>query len=237
MVNGYSKEPEFIKKLFNSISSDYDKLNDIMSFGLHRRIKRDVIKVVRGQESKRASFDQQFFCLDLCCGTGDLAGILKKEFPKAKIIGIDFSPEMLKIACKKHPDIEFIETDCTNLPFENESFDLCTISFGLRNIEDMDKALKEIYRVLKKGGVFANLDLGKPNKFFNFFLKPYIYFWIVLMGKVFHGDKTPYKYLAQSNETFPAQDELVEIYKKIGFSNIKTKTYLFGQLAAQTMTT
>lgn len=126
-----------------------------------------------------------------------------------------------------------MEADCTNLPFEDESFDLCTISFGLRNIEDMETAIKEIYRVLKKGGVFVNLDLGKPNKFFNLFLKPYMYLWVALLGKVFHGDETPYKYLAASNETFPAPAELVKIYEKIGFSNIKCKNYLLGQIAAQ----
>lgn len=239
-MQDFKKEPEFIKGLFNEISINYDKLNDIMSFGLHRRIKKDVIKKAGGQEDKRASFNsrsgilaRQHEILDLCTGTGDLVGILKEKHPKAKIIGVDFSPQMLDIARKKHPDINFIEADCTHLPLEDESFDLCTISFGLRNIEDMELALKEIYRVLKKGGIFINLDLGKPNKFFNFFLKPYMYLWVAFLGKIFHGNETPYKYLAASNESFPSPKELIEIYKKIGFADIKKKNYLFGQITSQ----
>ena len=106
--------------------------------------------------------------LDLCTGTGDLAGILKKEYPEAKIIGVDFSREMLKLARIKNPEVGFLEADCTQLPFKEEHFDLCIISFGLRNIENISKVLGEIYRVLKKGGKFINLDLGKPNRFLAF---------------------------------------------------------------------
>lgn len=226
----FSKNPQFIMDLFNSISDNYDKLNDIMSFGLHKKIKKDVIKQTNNLFTISKS---PLTFLDLCCGTGDLSGILKDTFPQSKVIGVDFSKNMLEIAQKKHPDIELIEADCTQLPFENQSFDLCIISFGLRNIEDMEKALSEIYRILKKDGYFINLDLGKPNKFFNFFLKPYMYLWISLLGKVFHGDETPYKYLAVSNETFPSQKELIELFKKIGFSEIENKNYLFGQIASQ----
>lgn len=245
-MHNFSKNPEFIKEMFNKISVNYDKLNDIMSFGLHRKIKCDIIKRARRQEGKKACCDfatqnhtpftaqhSPSTILDLCTGTGDLAGILKEKYPEAKVIGVDFSYNMLEIAKKKHPAVEFIEADCTNLPLESESFDICTISFGLRNIENMQKTIEEIYRVLKPGGVFINLDLGKPNKFFNLFLKPYMYLWVAILGKIFHGDETPYKYLAQSNETFPSPKELVEIYKQIGFKEIKIKNYLFGQISAQ----
>lgn len=224
----FSKEPQLIKKLFDQISKDYDKLNDIMSFGMHRAAKKDALSRI-----PFTIHHSPFTILDLCTGTGDLTGILKEEYPEAKIIGVDFSSKMLEIARKKHPNIEFLEADCTQLPFEDENFDLCTISFGLRNIEDMDKALGEIYRVLKKGGYFINLDLGKPNKFFNFFLKPYMFLWVSFLGKIFHGDETPYHYLAASNEHFPAQMELVKIFQKMGFTEIKNKNYLFGQIASQ----
>lgn len=227
-----SKNPEFIKYLFNSISNNYDKLNDIMSFGLHKVIKNNAVKQIKCYKPFTSHLSPLTF-LDLCTGTGDLAGILKEKYPQAKVIGIDFSEKMLDIARKKHPNVEFLQADITNLPLEDESFDLCTISFGLRNIENMEQSLKEIYRVLKPDGVFVNLDLGKPNKFFNFFLKPYMYIWIAFLGKYFHGDETPYKYLAVSNETFPSQKELVEIFKKNGFSDIKNKNYLFGQIAFQ----
>lgn len=228
----FSKSPLFVKDLFNSISVNYDKLNDIMSFGLHKKIKQDVIRHTRLFTIHHSPLT----CLDLCTGTGDLAKILKEKYLEVKIIGVDFSEKMLEIArgkCKKHPDIEFLEADCTNLPFNNESFDLCLISFGLRNIEDMEKALKEIYRVLRPGGIFINIDLGKPNKFFNLFLKPYMYLWVAILGKFFHGDETPYRYLAESNEAFPSQKELVKIFENIGFHDIKNKNYIFGQIASQ----
>lgn len=229
-IQKFTKEPSFIKNLFNSISINYDKLNDIMSFRLHRKIKLDVINQIQNQFSI-SHFP--FSILDLCTGTGDLAVILKEKYPDAKVIGVDFSEKMLDIARKKNPNIEFLEADCSQLPFESESFDLCVISFGLRNVEDLEKVVKEIYRVLKKDGVFINLDLGKPNRFFNLFLKPYMYLWVALLGKIFHGETTPYKYLAASNETFPSPKELTQIYQKIGFSNIKNKNYLFGQIAGQ----
>lgn len=227
-MNNTSKDSQFVKDLFNKISKDYDKLNDIMSFGLHRKIKKGVVNTI-----PLFVQNSQLTILDLCTGTGDITAILKEKFSNAKIIGIDFSPKMLEIARKKHPDIEFLQGDCTQLPFEDESFDFCTVAFGLRNIPDLEKAVSEIYRVLKKDGIFINLDLGKPNIFFNLFLKPYMYFWVAILGKIFHGDETPYKYLAESNETFPAPAELMEIYKKIGFSQTKNKNYLFGQIASQ----
>lgn len=230
--NNFSKNPEFIKKLFNSISRNYDKLNDIMSFGLHKKIKRDVLKQISFYKPFTVH-RSPFTILDLCTGTGDLAGILKEKYPEAKVVGVDFSPQMLEIARQKHPSIEFLEADCTNLPFEDESFDLCVISFGLRNIEDMGKAIAEIHRVLRPYGLFINIDLGKPDKFFNFFLKPYMYIWIVLMGKFFHGDETPYKYLAASNEDFPSQQDLMKLYKQYWFTPVKNKDYLLGQIAAQ----
>lgn len=224
----FEKKPPFIKSLFNSISKDYDRLNNIMTFGLHKKIKKGVIAELNSVQPLKI--------LDLCTGTGDLAGMLKEKFPQAHITGVDFSPEMLNMArnkWKKYPDIEFLETDCSQLPFEDESFDLCVISFGLRNVENISKVLGEIYRVLKSGGIFINLDLGKPNKFFNFFLEPYMYLWVSFLGKFFHGDETPYKYLAVSNETFPSQKELAKIFEKTGFLNIKNKNHLFGQIASQ----
>lgn len=225
METKFSKEPPFIKSLFDSISNNYDKLNDIMSFGMHRKIKKEVIRDLKINSNSQI--------LDLCTGTGDLAGLLKKEYPNTQVTGVDFSSNMLAIAREKYSNIKFLEADCAQLPFENESFNLCIISFGLRNVENIERVLKEIHRVLKKDGYFINLDLGKPNRFFNLLLKPYIYLWISLLGKIFHGDETPYKYLAVSNESFPSQKELVKIYQEIGFSNVSNKNYLFGQIASQ----
>lgn len=220
-----SKTPQRIKKMFNQIANNYDKLNTIMTFGLHKYIKKDVIN------SLNINIGAEI--LDLCTGTGDLAGILKQKYPQAKIVGVDFSDGMLERAKIKNPEIEFLNADGTKLPFQDEQFDLCIISFGLRNTEDIPKMLSEIYRILKHGGSFINLDLGKPNKFLNIFLKPYMYLWVAFLGKIFNGDETPYKYLAISNEDFPSQYRLVEMFEEVGFSDVKNKNYLFGQIASQ----
>lgn len=224
----FSKNPIFIKNLFDLISSDYDTLNDIMSFGMHKSIKKNLIKNLKLPENAKI--------LDLCTGTGDVAGLLKANFPNAQITGVDLSNKMMSIAKQKYQDIDFIQADCSDLPFEDESFDLCTISFGLRNTENLKKVVNEINRVLKTGGKFANLDLGKPNKFINIFLKPYMNIWIAFIGKLFHGSSTPYRYLAASNEDFPSQNELVKIFKEAGFSDIKNQNYIFGQIASQICT-
>lgn len=221
----FSKTPQFIQGLFNQISRDYDKLNDIMSFGMHLCIKKSSLRGLDLPDGAKV--------LDLCTGTGDIAGILKDFYPTADVIGMDFSEKMLEIAREKHPSIDFRHGDVSELPFEDSSFDLCVISFGLRNTEDIKKVLNEIHRVLKPGGTFINIDLGKPPKLVNLILRPGLYLWAQLAGLFFHGDNQPYKYLAVSNEDFPSQHELVKIFKEIGFKNVRNRDFMFGQIASQ----
>ena len=127
MIN---KNPEKIKKLFNEISSYYDNMNNIISFGLHKVIKTSAIKLL---DIKKNSI-----ILDLCCGTGDITKIVNKYFKSSKVIGVDSSNKMLEKAKIKNPDNLFIEADCTCLPFKDNEFDYVVISFGLRNIENRE---------------------------------------------------------------------------------------------------
>ncbi len=224
-MENFLKKPKFIQSLFNSIAHNYDRLNDIMSFKQHRKIKKTALS--------NLDLPDEAKILDLCTGTGDIVGILKSLHPSANIIGVDFSEKMLEIAKEKYPDINFIQADCSALPLEDKTFDLCVISFGLRNTEILNQILKEIHRVLKPGGIFINIDLGKPSGILNLILRPLLYFWTKLVGKLFHGDMQPYKYLAVSNETFPSQYELVKIFEEIGFKEVKNKDFMFGQIASQ----
>lgn len=224
-MKNFLKTPEFIQSLFNGIAHNYDRLNDIMSFRQHRKVKKAALKGIKLPSEAKV--------LDLCTGTGDIAGILKEFYPSSQITGVDFSEKMLEIAKQKHPDINFIQGDVSMLSFEDETFDLCTISFGLRNTEILTQVLGEIYRVLKPGGIFINIDLGKPSGISNLILRPLLYSWTSLAGKFFHGDNQPYKYLAVSNEDFPSQFELVKIFQEIGFSDIQNTDFLFGQIASQ----
>lgn len=221
----FSKTPQFIQGLFNQISRDYDRLNDIMSFGNHLRIKKSSLRGLDLSEGAKV--------LDLCTGTGDVAGILKDLYPTADIIGVDFSEKMLEIARAKHPSVDFRHGDVSELPFGDGEFDLCVISFGLRNTEDLCKVLREIHRVLKPDATFVNIDLGKPSPLVNLAMRPVFYLWAQAVGLFFHGDNEPYKYLAVSNEDFPSQHELVKIFKEIGFEDIRNRDFVFGQIASQ----
>ena len=145
--------------------------------------------------------------IDLCTGTGDIAGFLSKN-SQNKVIGLDFSKNMLEIAQKKYPLVQFIEGDCINLPFEANSFDAVTISFGLRNIENYDKALEEIYRVLKPNGTFMH----------------------------FYNDQLPYEYLVKSKKIFFNEEQLVELFKKHNLKVQESHYFLFGGASCQICT-
>lgn len=209
------KSPQKIKEMFNQIAEKYDFNNNLISFGLHKLVKNFAIK--------NHKFSGK--CLDLCTGTGDIAYLLYKQ--NCEVIGLDFSENMLSIAKFKYPNIKFIEGDCTNLPFEDNSFDTVTISFGLRNIENYDKALDEIYRVLKPDGIFFHLDFCKNNILANIIYD----FVIPKLVKIFYRNNLPYKYLVQSKKDFFNNNILKEIFEKHHFIHKKTNIYLLGMIS------
>ncbi|MBD5402126.1 ubiquinone/menaquinone biosynthesis methyltransferase [bacterium] len=216
------KSPEKIKNLFNEIASYYDKVNNFISFGTHYFIKILAVKMLDIQSNTT--------CLDLCCGTGDFTKIISKFFPKAKVIGLDFSDNMLKLAKKKNPKNVFVHGDCTELPFGDCEFDYITIGFGLRNIQNREKAIAEIYRVLSHGGKFLHLDFGKHNcisKIFDFVV-PHI-------AKFLGINLEHYNYLLSSKEEFPIPEVLIFEFEKEGFKLLKRRDYLFGAISAQVM--
>ncbi|MBR1943213.1 ubiquinone/menaquinone biosynthesis methyltransferase [bacterium] len=211
------KNPEKIKQMFNEIANSYDFNNNVISFGLHKFVKKLAI----------TSFKFKGKCLDLCTGTGDIAFLLKRC--GCEVIGLDFSSKMLEIARKKHSNIEFTEGDCTHLPFDSNSFDNITISFGLRNIENYDKALDEIFRVLKPNGKFFHLDFGKEN-----FLANILYDFVMpKLVRIFYGNDLPYKYLVQSKKVFFDNKKLTELFQHHGFKLIEKKSFLFGTISCQ----
>ncbi len=217
-----SKNPEKIKEMFNLIAEKYDFNNNLISLGTHRLVKHLSAKELRLDDGAKV--------LDECCGTGDFAQELLRLNSLIKVIGCDFSENMVNLAVKKVKKAEFVVADCTNLPFENESFDTITMGFGLRNIEDYEQALDETFRVLKKGGEFLHLDFGRKNifsKVFDIIVPPLI--------KIFYGEKLPYKYLLQSKREFPEPQELIKIFESHGFSLKKRKDFLYGVISMQIM--
>ncbi len=216
------KNPEKIQKMFDEISRHYDLGNNIISFGTHYIIKYLAIKEL--------DIQPRSMVLDLCCGTGDFTKAINKIYPRAKVIGLDFSKEMINLAKVKNPKGAFIQADCTNLPFGNKDFQYITMGFGLRNIENRAKTLSEISRVLNSGGKYLHLDFGNHNKLsfiFNFFVQ--------ILSKIFGKNTQHYQYLLDSKNEFPEPNELIKEFEHYGFKLVKRCDYLFGTISAQIM--
>lgn len=220
---------DFIHSMFDSLAKNYDFMNEIISLGNNLKIKKKAVKNV--------SLVPQAKILDLCTGTGDIAICLAQEYPDIEeIIGVDFSKNMLEVAAQKAkniPNIKFLEGDALNLPFEDGHFDVSFISYGLRNIINLKEAILEIKRVTKKGGYVINIDIGKPKGIFRLLFYSYFFYLVPLLGKLFNGKSMPYKYLPDSTIDFPSQEELVNIFKELGFSEVKNYNFSFGAIAQQ----
>ena len=216
------KNPEKITKMFNEISGYYDKMNNLISLGTHYLIKKIALKNLK--------IDKNSYVLDLCCGTGDFSKIFGQIAPEAKVIGLDNSIKMLKLAKIKNPKQAFVQGDCKNLPFGENEFDYITIGFGLRNIEDRKKALSEIYRTLKTSGKFLHLDFGRHNfgsKIFDLL--------VILTIKFLKLNSENYLYLLKSKNEYPEPEELIEEFKTQGFKLSKRQDFLFGTISYQIM--
>jgi demethylmenaquinone methyltransferase/2-methoxy-6-polyprenyl-1,4-benzoquinol methylase len=214
------KNPQKIQKMFDEISEYYDMMNNLISFGTHYILKFLALKELE--------IAPRTMILDLCCGSGDITKLVTKFYPRAKIIGLDFSANMLKLAKTKNPKGVFLKGDCTELPFSEKEIDYVTMTFGLRNVENRAKALDEIYRVLNYGGKFLHLDFGVKNWASNVFN-----FALPLFAKICKKDITHYEYLLCSKEDFPTPELLIEEFQTHGFKFLKRKDYLFGAISLQ----
>tara|TARA_R110000850_G_scaffold23109_3_gene68024 strand:- start:76 stop:849 length:774 start_codon:yes stop_codon:yes gene_type:complete len=216
-----------VEQMFDTISENYDGLNRVISLGSDIKWRKKVIKMVAEKKPRTI--------LDIATGTGDLAIQFAEKISAEKIVGLDLSEGMLSVARKKvsgkeiSEKIEFVQADSEALPFEDNTFDAITVSFGIRNFENLEKGLSEIFRVLKKGGIFVILETSVPSKFP---FKQGYYFYskniLPLVGKVFSKDKVAYKYLSESASVFPHGEALNNILRKIGFKEVKNKPQTFG---------
>lgn len=222
--NPIDKSPEKIHIMFNTLSGKYDLMNNIMSLGTHHCVKYKSIKCLNIKPHDNV--------VDLCCGTGDLARIIKRIQPDTCVTGIDFSEEMLKKAKNKKSigKISYMQGDATNLPYEDNSFDIVTMGFGLRNIANAEKAVEEVYRILKPNGSFLHLDFGRKN-----FLSK-IYDKITpTLAKIFTENSVSYKYLIKSKKEFLSPEDLIKDFENKGFKLKKRCDYIFGVISAQIM--
>lgn len=217
---------EQVTQMFDNVSSNYDFLNRLLTFGIDVTWRKKVVKFVTDQKAKNI--------LDIATGTGDLAILLAKANTD-KVIGLDISEGMLEVGRKKvsqlnlDDKIEMILGDSEKLPFDDHTFDAITVGFGVRNFEDLDQGLNEIYRVLKPKGTFVVLETSQPANFpmkqgFTFYSK-YI---IPAVGKMFSKDKNAYQYLPESAAAFPYGEEFNNILLKTGFNTSKVYPQTFG---------
>ena len=217
---------EQVAKMFDTISSKYDKLNRVISFGVDVKWRKKILKMVAAKKPN--------IILDIATGTGDLA-ILLCQTNAHKIIGLDISAGMLevgkqKIAHKKLSDkIEMILGDSEKIPFDDNAFDAVTVAFGIRNFENLEIGLSEILRVLKPNGLFVILETSVPEKFP--FKQGYLFYSrnvLPIIGNLFSRDKVAYQYLSDSASIFPYGEKLNNILQNIGFIDVKHLPQTFG---------
>jgi len=232
--------------IFQNIAENYDAANDRMSLGMQKGWKQHLIDAVFEDLMLKANtpkpteeIQEEYRVLDICCGTGDIAIAIKeraeKENLNVKVYGLDFSPAMLGIAkgrCEKAPsgsplkEIEWIEGSALELPFEENSFDAVTISFGLRNTPDFRAVLAEMRRVTKPSAKLFVLDSFELKKGI---IYPFYKFYFGILIPFFENKyKEEYKWLNRSTELFLSPEELSCLMTELGLSQLSVSKYLFG---------
>jgi demethylmenaquinone methyltransferase/2-methoxy-6-polyprenyl-1,4-benzoquinol methylase len=220
-----------VNDLFAAIARRYDLLNDLQSFGLHRLWKRRVVKLAAVKPDDTA--------LDLCCGTGDIALALTQR--GAKTTGLDFSEKMLEIAAarsqKKNPQSaihnpQFIHGDAQQIPFPENSFDIVTVGYGLRNLASWERGLDEMLRVARPGARLIVLDFGKPgNPLWRKIYFTHLKCSVPLIGLLFCGNASAYAYILESLKHYPAQLAVAEKMRALKLANVRVINLLGGAMA------
>jgi len=225
MTKIQKSEESYIKNIFESISKDYDLMNDLITFKYHSKWKREIAMIAKEDNPK--------VILDIATGTGDIAINLSK-LKDSQIIGVDISEKMLDVAGDKIRKMNITNitlelSKAEKLKYKNNFFDLISIGYGVRNFEDLINGLKESYRVLKKNGKLIILETSVPN---NFLIK-YLYLlftsiYVPLISFIFTKNIKAYNYLLDSTKEFPHEKEFKKILGSVGFKNIASKKKFFG---------
>ncbi len=213
-----------VENVFNQVYSKYDLMNDFMSMGIHRYWKKSLINMMSPGLNRKL--------IDVACGTGDIGKLFLDNTSKYnEIVCVDPNKEMISKGKQKlsnYKSIKWIISPAEKLPFPENSFDYYTISFGLRNTKNLNRALSEAHRVLKPGGHYLCLEFSKiQNTNLDFFYKNYSKL-IPVIGQFIVGEKEPYEYLIKSIDQFINQDELIELMKKHNFHKCSYRNFSGG---------
>ena len=232
---GYQNVPEadksgLVKEVFNNVASKYDVMNDLMSVGIHRVWKNALIDWLAPKENQNL--------LDVAGGTGDIATRFLNQEKSGNATILDMTESMLQEGTKRITDsslssrMRWVVGDAMALPFKKNTFDIYTISFGIRNVTKIDSALSEAFRVLKPGGRIMILEFSKlPNPMMQKAYDLYSFNVIPKIGEIVVGDKDSYQYLVESIRKFPDQVSFANMMTEAGFENVKFRNLTFGVAA------
>tara|TARA_Y100000768_G_C23918247_1_gene653485 strand:+ start:291 stop:986 length:696 start_codon:yes stop_codon:yes gene_type:complete len=214
------------KEMFDSISKEYDFINNLITFGFHKKWKKEIVEISKKIKPKKI--------LDLATGTADIA-IELSTIENCKIIAVDPSSKMLKIGERKiqkyntKSNIFLEEGNAENLKYSDGTFDIVTIGYGVRNFTNLNNSLNEIYRVLKKDGLLIILETSLPtNPLMSFFYNIHTKIYVRLIGKMFSNNSNAYQYLESSAKIFPYGEEFKKILRDANFKDIIEEVKLFG---------
>ena len=224
MKNTANDKTKLVNSVFSKVYKKYDLMNDIMSMGIHRIWKNKLIDWMNPQTKESL--------IDVAAGTGDIAKLFSKRNDNfSKITCVEPNSEMYfygKSNLKNFKNIEWYKAKAEKLPCKNDKYDFYTISYGIRNVSDINLALKEAFRVLKPGGRLMCLEFSKiDNEIFNVLYQKYSKI-LPILGKYIVGSSEPYDYLLKSIDQFYTQDELADLIKKNGFSNVEYRNLSNG---------
>lgn len=214
------------REMFDSISKEYDFINNLITFGAHKKWKKQIVNICKKINPKKI--------LDLATGTSDIA-IELSSIKECKIIGVDPSSKMLEVGQSKidnqnlNDKILLEKGNAENLKYDDGMFDVVTIGYGVRNFTNLKNSLKEIYRVLKKDGLLIILETSLPSSplvrvFYNIHTKLYVR----IIGMIFSNNSNAYGYLESSAKTFPYGKDFIKILRDVNFINIQSEIKLFG---------
>ena len=217
-----NKDPDDVSKMFDGVANRYDFLNDLLSLGRTKAWRKVVTSIIGPKPGLKI--------LDIAAGTGSSTRPLVDA--GAEVIALDFSAGMIEIGRKRHKDIKFVQGDALNLPFEENVFDVTTISFGLRNTSNIDSALKDSLRVTKSGGKIVIAEFSHPsNSIFRFIYLNYLMKAIPIISKKISKNPDAYVYLAESIRAWPNQEGLASKMRDAGWKSVAWQDLTFGIVA------
>ena len=217
-----NKDPDDVSKMFDDVAHRYDFLNDLLSLGRTKAWRRVVTAIISPKAGMKI--------LDIAAGTGSSSKPLMDK--GADVIALDFSEGMLEAGRKRHKNIKFQQGDALKLPFDENTFDVTTISFGLRNTSDTTAALKEALRVTKKSGRIVVCEFSHPtNKVFRFIYLKYLMRALPVIAKKISKNPAAYVYLAESIQAWPNQSSLAQVMRQAGWETVSWQDLTFGIVA------